>query len=125
MLLLPLGGGRGGGGGSCCCDLLLGTCSSLTTCPAPPTPPQLPLPQSIMHACRLQSLANAVMTLVDAIVKTSQGQLKQSSSVLQEIMTAAADERGEWHVPLTSQQLESMSQVRCRLGWSLLCGAQG
>ena len=59
------------------------------------------------------------MTLVDAIVKTSQGQLKQSSSVLQEIMTAAADERGEWHVPLTSQQLESMSQVGA--GWGAHC----
>ena len=80
-----------------------------------------PCPQSISHACRLQSLASAVMTLVDAIVKTSQGQLKQSSSVLQEIMTAAADERGEWHVPLTSQQLESMSQVGA--GWGAHCFA--
>ena len=93
----------------------------LMICLASPTPPRLSLPPFIIRACRLQSLASAVMTLVDAIVKTSQGQLKQSSSVLQEIMTAAADERGEWHVPLTSQQLESMSQVGA--GWGAHCFA--
>lgn len=120
MLLLPCWGAC-----SCCFDLLADACSSHTTRLATPIPPHISLPSFIIRACRLQSLANAVMTLVDAIVKTSQGQLKQSSSVLQEIMTAAADERGEWLVPLTSQQLESMSQVRCRRGCSLLCQAPG
>ena len=51
------------------------------------------------------------MLLVDAIVKRTSLKMSDSASVLQEIVRAAADEKGEWHLPLTAQQRAAMQQV--------------
>lgn len=52
------------------------------------------------------------MILVEAIVKRTNMKMTDSASVLQEIVKAAADERGEWHLPLTAQQQAAMKQAR-------------
>ena len=62
--------------------------------------------------CRLQELANTAMRMVDAIVKKSDSQLIDSGRVLQKILAAAADERGEWQVPLPDQKLDAMRKVQ-------------
>lgn len=51
------------------------------------------------------------MNLASAVVKQTEGQLDQSASTLQSILVSAADERGEWHLPLTQEQSHSMQQV--------------
>jgi hypothetical protein len=51
------------------------------------------------------------MRMVEALVKQSDHQITDSSSVLQNILAAAADERGEWHVPLSDDCLEAMRKV--------------
>ena len=56
-------------------------------------------------------MANTVMNLANAVVKQTEGQLDQSASTLQSILVSAADERGEWHLPLTQEQSQSMQQV--------------
>ena len=48
------------------------------------------------------------MSIVDAIVKKTDAQLIDSAEVLQEILVAAADERGEWHLPLEPERVASM-----------------
>ena len=63
---------------------------------------------------RIGSLANTVMAMANAVVKQTEGQLNQSSAVLQEILKAAANSRGEWHLPLNDQELQSMQQVTLR-----------
>ena len=60
---------------------------------------------------RIASLASTVMTMANVVVKQTEGQLSQSASILQSILIAAADENGEWHLPLTEQQTASMQQV--------------
>ncbi|KAK9809392.1 hypothetical protein WJX73_001610 [Symbiochloris irregularis] len=60
---------------------------------------------------KLSTLARSVMLLVDAIVKRTSLKMTDSASVLQEIVRAAADERGEWHLPLTAQQRAAMQQA--------------
>ncbi len=67
--------------------------------------------QGFQRLCRIGSLANTVMTLAAAVVKQTEGQLDQSASTLQSILVSAADERGEWHLPLTEEQSLSMQQV--------------
>jgi len=64
---------------------------------------------------RLRSVADVVMVLVDAFVKQSEQKLSDSASTLQAILAAAADENGEWYLPLTPQQVRLLL-VR------LLCG---
>lgn len=61
---------------------------------------------------RLSSLATSVMNLVDTILQKTEDQLMDSANVLQDIMRAAADENGEWTVPLPAAKLEAMKQVR-------------
>lgn len=51
------------------------------------------------------------MALANAVVKETEGQLSQSAAVLQEILKAGANSRGEWHLPLNDQELQSMQQV--------------
>lgn len=60
---------------------------------------------------KVASLANTVMTMAAALVKQTEGQLNQSTSKLQTILTAAADDKGEWHLPLTQQQSTAMRQA--------------
>ena len=52
--------------------------------------------------------AQTVMRLVDAIVKQTNTQLSDSSRVLQGILAAAANERGEWDLPLSRAQVAAM-----------------
>eukprot|EP00798_Chlamydomonas_sp_ICE-L_P024027 gene24027-9603_t len=58
---------------------------------------------------KLADASNKVMVLVDAMVKTTVSQLEDSSQVLQNILTAAADDKGDWYLPLTEEQV---SRVR-------------
>ncbi|GAB4822728.1 hypothetical protein N2152v2_009774 [Parachlorella kessleri] len=60
---------------------------------------------------RLGALAKVVMQLVDAMVKKTEGQLSDSADLLQKILTAAADGRGEWQVPLSPDKLQAMKKV--------------
>lgn len=52
------------------------------------------------------------MQLVDAMVKRTEGQLNESAELLQEILKAAADERGEWQLPLSAEKQAAMRRVR-------------
>lgn len=61
--------------------------------------------------CRIGDLAGQVMRMVEALVKQSDHQITDSASVLQKILAAAADERGEWQVPLSDASLEAMRKV--------------
>lgn len=60
---------------------------------------------------KIGSLASTIMTMANAVVKQTEGQLSQSASTLQSILIAAADENGEWHLPLTAKQSASMQQA--------------
>lgn len=51
------------------------------------------------------------MLLVDALVKEAEGQMSQSSEVLTEVLTAAAEDNGEWELPLRAEKLAAMRQV--------------
>ncbi|KAI8471928.1 MAG: hypothetical protein J3K34DRAFT_376301 [Monoraphidium minutum] len=57
---------------------------------------------------RLRSLADSVMVLVDAVVKQSERQLSDSAATLQAILAAAADENGEWYLPLAPRQVTAV-----------------
>jgi hypothetical protein len=66
--------------------------------PAAPHPPQLsPLPPLLPHP----------QLLVDRMVKSTEQQLSDSARVLQDILTAAANEQGEWYLPLEPQQVRA------------------
>lgn len=60
---------------------------------------------------RIGGLAGQVMRMVEALVKKSDSQITDSASVLQKIIAAAADEKGEWHLPLSDDNVASMKQV--------------
>lgn len=45
------------------------------------------------------------MVLVDALMRKTEQQLEDSGKVLQDILAAAADEKGEWYLPLTADQV--------------------
>ena len=53
------------------------------------------------------------MTMVEAVLKNTEGQLSHSASLLQQILAAAADERGEWQLPLAEDKLQGMRKVAC------------
>lgn len=57
---------------------------------------------------RLRAVADAVMLLVDTMVKRTEQQLNDSASVLQEILRAAADANGEWYLPLEPGQVAAV-----------------
>lgn len=57
-------------------------------------------------------LANSVMKMVDNLVRATETQMEDSSTVLQEILSASADPAtGEWQVPLNAREVESMRQA--------------
>ncbi|MEW5306107.1 MAG: hypothetical protein WDW38_003264 [Sanguina aurantia] len=60
----------------------------------------------------LGNMADTVMVLVREMVKSSEAQLQGSSKILQDILSSAADEKGEWFLPLTVQQV---NQIRAAL----------
>eukprot|EP00878_Enallax_costatus_P011323 GHUV01011820.1.p1 GENE.GHUV01011820.1~~GHUV01011820.1.p1 ORF type:complete len:248 (+),score=70.57 GHUV01011820.1:143-886(+) len=57
---------------------------------------------------RLRAVADTVMLLVDAMVKQTEQKLNDSAAVLQEVLKAAADENGEWYLPLDANQVSSV-----------------
>lgn len=48
------------------------------------------------------------MKIVDTIVKQTNSELADSGRVLQEILAAGANERGEWELPLTADKVTAM-----------------
>lgn len=60
---------------------------------------------------RISSLAATVASLVEGIVKASEGQAVESGQVLQTILKAAADDAGEWHMPLKAAQEASFEKA--------------
>ena len=60
---------------------------------------------------RLADLSRACMLLVEAMVTAAESRMQSGTKVLQEILVAAADERGEWQLPLRKPQVEAMRQA--------------
>lgn len=60
----------------------------------------------------LTSLSRAVMSLVDAMVKRADSQLTDSSQILGEILKSAADETGNWNLPLGKKEIAALNKVR-------------
>lgn len=54
---------------------------------------------------KLQGMANTVMLLIDEMVRQTESQLQDSATILQDILKAAADEKGEWYLPLSTDQI--------------------
>ncbi len=52
--------------------------------------------------------AQTVMKIVDAIAKKTNNELADSGRVLQEILAAGANERGEWELPLPADRVAAM-----------------
>lgn len=48
------------------------------------------------------------MILVDTMVKQTEQQLNDSAAVLQDILKAAADDKGEWYLPLDPAQVTAV-----------------
>jgi hypothetical protein len=57
---------------------------------------------------RLKAVADSVMILVDTMVKQTEQQLNDSAAILGEILKAAADEKGEWYLPLEPNQVAAV-----------------
>ncbi|CAG9463403.1 unnamed protein product [Pedinophyceae sp. YPF-701] len=60
---------------------------------------------------RLSDLARASMLLVEAMVKNTEQTMGQSGEVLQEVLAAGANDRGEWELPLPAEAVERMRAV--------------
>ena len=58
-------------------------------------------PRAQLGPCRAQT----VMTIVDTIVSRTNTQVADSAKVLQAILAAAANERGEWDLPLSAEKV--------------------
>ena len=87
----------------------------MQSCASTTQPSAVPMSASyierLAHSCRLSTLASTVARLVEAIIKASEQQTAESASLLQQILAAAADERGEWHWPLPDAQAAAFEQV--------------
>ena len=51
------------------------------------------------------------MRLVDAVVKRTNADVTDAANVLQDILAAAANERGEWEMPLSEENTAAMRQA--------------
>ncbi|PNH07534.1 hypothetical protein TSOC_005997 [Tetrabaena socialis] len=60
---------------------------------------------------RLQGVATSVMVLVDAVRRQTEKQLEDSREVLQDILVAAADSKGEWYLPLAADQVAGVREA--------------
>ena len=56
----------------------------------------------------LSQMSTEVMYMVDNLVKSTNQQTDTKVPVLQEILAAAANEQGEWYLPLADGELEAM-----------------
>ncbi|KAJ9529425.1 hypothetical protein QJQ45_013720 [Haematococcus lacustris] len=57
---------------------------------------------------RLKGMADTVLILVNTVLRKTEQQLSDSSKLLQEILKSAADAKGEWYLPLTASQVQSI-----------------
>ena len=55
--------------------------------------------------------AQTVMRIVDAVVKRTNADVTDSAKVLQDILAAAANERGEWELPLSQEKTAAMRKA--------------
>lgn len=55
------------------------------------------------------------MRMVDALVKRTDTKISDSGRLLESFLKAAADERGEWELPLPPEKLKAMQEVHCSL----------
>ena len=62
------------------------------------------------HPCCVQ-IMQTVMKIVDAVVKRTSADVSDSANVLQDILAAAANERGEWELPLSQEKTAAMRQA--------------
>lgn len=60
---------------------------------------------------RLRSLGDTVMSIMQAMVKMTEHQLEDASDIMTEILATAADENGEWYLPLASGKLQALKTV--------------
>jgi len=60
---------------------------------------------------KLSDLSRACMLLVEAMVQATEETMQGGISVLQEILVAAADEDGEWKLPLPQSAADSMKKA--------------
>ena len=51
------------------------------------------------------------MKIVDAVVNRTNAFVSDSAKVLQDILAAAANERGEWELPLSQEKTAAMRQA--------------
>lgn len=51
------------------------------------------------------------MRLVDAVVKRTNADVSDAANVLQDILAAAANERGEWELPLSEENTAAMRRA--------------
>ena len=56
-------------------------------------------------------LMQTVMRIVDAVVKRTNADVSDSAKVLQDILAGAANERGEWELPLSQEKTAAMRQA--------------
>lgn len=52
-----------------------------------------------------------VMKIVDTIVSRTNTQVADSAKVLQAVLAAAANERGEWELPLSAEKAPSLPEA--------------
>jgi hypothetical protein len=57
-------------------------------------------------------LSQRVMSLVDKIVKKTEEKIDDNAGVLEMVLDAAAEETGEWKVPLSKERINAMRKVR-------------
>lgn len=67
---------------------------------------------------KIQSLSESISAITTALVKMTEDRVGDASKLLMKILTAAADERGHWDVPLASDRLASMKEVHVH-SWKL------
>ena len=60
---------------------------------------------------KIVSLSKTIMTITETIIKMTENQLDDSSELMVEILTAAADEQGHWDLPLAPDKVTSLKEV--------------
>ncbi|QDZ18407.1 hypothetical protein HOP50_01g09130 [Chloropicon primus] len=71
---------------------------------------------------RMADLANLVMKITEKLVKQSEKSLDSAQGWLIKLLQQAADEQGQWHLPLNEGEIDKM---RAFMKAKLMTGAQG
>ena len=64
-------------------------------------------------------LASTILKLIEKIVQKTDTDLDKAKKVLQEILVAGANKRGEWFLPLPPDRAAAMRQVSAEVFVSL------